>query len=369
MRGRRLGVRLSQTATPGAFSVDVRVVGDDAIVAVRGEVDLVTAAALGGAVDAMIERGRRHLVLDLAQLEFIDAAGLRVFVATLGRLRDVDGTLVFRSPSPTILETLEITGLAEVVPLERAEPPRLEPPRPAPSPRFDRSLARAAADQARKDVLRAALDLVVVLARATVVGADGVSVSLAGDGGLITVASSDDTVEAMDADQYVTGEGPCLTAAAEGHRVEVESVDVETRWPAFTPRARERGINAILSNPLRAGTRPTGALNIYSRTPNAFGRDGRELATLFADQASIVLMHASDDLAQDKGGRLSDALRTREVIAQAQGALMERDGIAADEAFAVLRHSSRRTSTPLRRLAQEIVASTRHVSSRDEDRR
>ena len=360
---------MSQTAAPGAFSVDVSIVGDDTIVTVRGEVDLVTAAALGGAVDAMIERGQRHLVLDLAQLEFIDAAGLRVFAATLGRLRDVDGTLVFRSPSPKTLKTLEITGLAEVVPLDRADPPRLEPPRPAPSPRFDRSLARAAAHQARKDVLHAALNLVVVLARATVTGADGVSVSLAGDGGLITVASSDDTVEAMDADQYVTGEGPCVTAAAEGRRVQVESVDEETRWPAFTPRAQERGINAILSNPLRAGTRPMGALNIYSRTPCAFGREGQELAELFAEQASMVLTHAGDDLAQDKGGRLSEALRTREVIAQAQGALMERDGIAPDEAYAVLRHSSRRTSTPLRRLAQEIVTSTRQQPSPDEGRR
>ena len=101
-----------------------------------------------------------------------------------------------------------------------------------------------------------------------------------------------------------------------------------------------------------------GALNIYSRTPCAFGRDGQELATLFAEQASIVLTHAGDDLAEEKGGRLSHALQMREVIAQAQGALMERDGIAADEAFSILRDSSRRTSTPLRRLAQEIVTST-----------
>jgi hypothetical protein len=311
----------------------------------------------------MIDRGRRHLVLDLAQLQFVDATGRRSLVAGLGRRGDVDGNFVLRSPSPPTSETLRITGPAEVVPLERAEPPRPEPPRPASSPRLDRGLARAAAHQARTDVLHASLNLVVVLARATVAGADGVSVSLASQAGLITVASSDDTVEAMDSDQYVTGEGPCVTAAAEGRRVQVESVDEETRWPAFTPRARQRGINAILSNPLRAGPRPMGALNIYSRTPCSFGRDGRELATLFAEQASIVLTHAGDDAPQEQSGQLSDALRMREVIAQAQGALMERDGIAADEAFAILRHSSRRTSTPIRRLAQEIVTSTQHATN------
>src|SRR5207248_817011 len=108
----------------------------------------------------------------------------------LGRLRDVGATVVFRSPPPTP----KVMRLAEVVPLPRAEDARPVPPRSASSPQFDRSLARAAADRARRDVLYAALNLVVVLARATVVGADGVSVSLAGEGRLITVASSDDAV-------------------------------------------------------------------------------------------------------------------------------------------------------------------------------
>jgi GAF domain-containing protein len=242
-------------------------------------------------------------------------------------------------------------------------------PEPALSPEFDRGLARAAAHQARRDVLHAALNLVVVLARATVTGADGVSVSLTGKGGLITVASSDETVAAMDADQYVTGQGPCVAAAAEGRRIRVESVAEETRWPAFTPRAQQRGINAIISNPLPAGSRSTGALNIYSRTPRAFGSDGEELATLFAEQASVVLAHAGDGATQEQGEPLRDALRVREVIAQAQGAMMERDGIAAGEVFDNLRRASHRTSTPIRRLAQTIVTSPQHTPPTNEGRR
>ena len=208
---------------------------------------------------------------------------------------------MFHAPSPTIRKTLEITGLAEVVLPERAEPPRLEPPRRAPSPRFDRSLARAAADQARKDILHAALNLVVVLARATVVGADGVSVSLAGHGGLITVASSDDTVEAMDADQYVTGEGPCLTAAAEGRRVEVDSIDDgEPRWPAFTPSPGSGA--STPSSRTRCGPAATDGCpqHLYAE-PDAFGSEGQELATLFTEQASIVLTTRGDDLRAGQG--------------------------------------------------------------------
>ena len=365
MLGHRPGVGMSHMAGPGAFGAEVSVAGGDAIVTVKGEVDPAAAVALDTALDALIDGGPRRLVVDLTQLQFSDAAARQMVVAAFRRLRDV--TAGGSRPSTT-MSALQIMGLAEVVPLERAEaPPRPEPPRPAPSPRLAPGMARTAEHQAGQEMLQAALDLVVVLARATVAGADGVSVSLPGDGGLITVAASDEIVGAMDADQYVTGEGPCVTAAAEGRRVQVESVDEETRWPAFTPRARQRGINAILSNPLQVGSRPMGALNIYSRTPRAFGRDGEELATLFAEQASIVLTHAGAGAAQEQGGPLSDALRMREVIAQAQGALMERDGLAADEVFANLLHASRRTSTPMRRIAQTIVTSTQHAPPTNED--
>ena len=115
------------------------------------------------------------------------------------------------------------------------------------------------------DVVDGALRLVVDLAQVSVRGADGVSVSLRRNGVLSTVAASDRTIMAMDADQYATGEGPCVDASVKGHWFHAESLDVETRWPSFTPQARDLGIQAILSSPLRAVEQPVGALNIYSR--------------------------------------------------------------------------------------------------------
>jgi hypothetical protein len=101
-------------------------------------------------------------------------------------------------------------------------------------------------------VVDGALRLVVALARAAVGGADGVSVSLRRHGHLTTVAASDRTIEEMDASQYATGQGPCVDASLEGQRFYSEALDVEQRWPSFTPRARALGINAILSSPLLA---------------------------------------------------------------------------------------------------------------------
>ena len=119
------------------------------------------------------------------------------------------------------------------------------------------------------DVVDGALRLVVELAQISVRGADGVSVSLFRHGELLTVAATDETVTEMDAAQYATGVGPCVDASRRGRWFHAESLETETRWPAFTPQARALGIMAILSSPLTALEEPVGALNIYSRTASA----------------------------------------------------------------------------------------------------
>ena len=224
---------------------------------------------------------------------------------------------------------------------------------------LSRGLLQVAAIPANQDVLDAALRLVVALARVTVTGADGVSICLARNDTLITVAASDATVTGMDSDQYATGEGPCVAAATEGHWFHVESLDEELRWPAFIPRARERGINSILSTPLVSRTRPVGALNIYSLRSRAFAKPELELSSMLAARASDLLVSAAMDVSmEDLSRQLQEALKGRDVIAQARGALMQRHGVSAEGAYTMLRRSSRQDNTPLRRVAEGIMAST-----------
>jgi transcriptional regulator with GAF, ATPase, and Fis domain len=163
----------------------------------------------------------------------------------------------------------------------------------------------------------------------------------------------------MDADQYATGEGPCVDAAAEGRWFHVEALRFETRWPAFTPRARSLGINAILSSPLHAGNQPVGALNIYSRTKGAFHPADQQLAAVFASEASRILTDAGTDRSDDELSQwLEEALRTRQIIAQAQGVIMARDGVSEDAAYTVLRRASQLTTRPLRDEAARVLDAT-----------
>lgn len=353
------------------FGATLAFSGHRAVLGVLGQVDLVSAPELAALLNAVIDRGHADVVVDLAGTDFMGAAGLGVIAATGSRLRSLGGGLTIRSPSALVKRMLNITSLTELISLEPAGPVegQLGSEQTAAVPGSPvvinpigaraqwRKLTALPADV---DVVDGALRLVVALARATVSGADGVSLSLRRHGLLATVAASDQTILDMDADQYATGEGPCVDASVEGRWFHVESLDQETRWPSFTPRARELGISSILSSPLLAADRPVGALNIYSRTAVAFGSKEQELASIFATEASLILRDAGVDVSDEQcSGRLREALRSRQIIAQAQGVVMERNGISEEAAYTLLREFSRRSNRPLRDRAADVVGSTR----------
>jgi len=290
------------------------------------------------------------------------------------------GRLVIRSPSALVSRLLKITRLDQEVDIEvtQSDPDRLGPEQSAGDPGVPveigtadlaQQLRQLTAIPADNDVIDGALRLVVALARATVVGADGVSVSLRRHGRLRTVAASDQTISDMDAHQYATGEGPCVDASIEGRWFHAESLNTETRWPAFTPRAQDLGIKAILSTPLLSARRPLGALNIYSRTVAAFAAEEQALASTFATEASAILQDAGAGATDDEvSERLGEALRARQVIAQAQGVVMERAGISSDDAFTVLRSYAEAAGRPLRQQAEDIVGSAARPEPAASDR-
>lgn len=241
-------------------------------------------------------------------------------------------------------------------------------PDPSLSTRAPGDPSRVVDDQLRDDLGRAgsthatgvvdsALRLVTAMARVTVRGADGVSITLERHGRMTTIADSDDTVRRMDEHQYATGEGPCLAAAAEGRWFHSESLAEEQRWPVFVPRAIGEGIASVMSTPLLIETLPAGAINMYSRTDRVFGPDERKVAAFFAKRAAGILGEAAQ-LDEEQSVRISAALTSREIIAMAQGVHMSRLGISSAEAAAELYRAARHKGITVRAEALAVLDST-----------
>jgi anti-anti-sigma regulatory factor len=355
----------ASSATP-QFSAATTFEGRAAIVSLRGGVDDVAAFELATIINVAIDGKPASLTLDLAEVIFIGEAGLVVISNAESRLVGAGMVLTIRSPSALVNHHL---GSAEKATLEQTPPGNghLGPEQlgvvDVVSQRFGSSLSapdlrRVAGMPTDPDVVDGALNLVVELALASIGDADGVSVSLRRHGVLSTVAASDRTIMEMDFDQYATSEGPCVDASVKGHWFHAESLDSETRWPAFTPRARALGIKAILSSPLRAFDQPVGALNIYSLTASTFKVKDQLAAAIFADKASVILRDAHIDVSDRQMAlRFQEALRSREVVSLAKGIIMERSGTDEEGAFNSLLRLSRHEGTTLRARAEAILRS------------
>lgn len=88
---------------------------DSVVVAVSGEVDILTAGVFAGALNATIDAGHRDLVVDVGGVSFFGAAGLGVFASVLLRLHPLGGTITVRSASALMQRIFDITGMSELV--------------------------------------------------------------------------------------------------------------------------------------------------------------------------------------------------------------------------------------------------------------
>lgn len=202
----------------------------------------------------------------------------------------------------------------------------------------------------------ATLHRVVRVAVRTIPGCDAAGVTLVSGPGLRTGAWTDERTLAVDEAQYAVGDGPCLDAL---RRRRINRLDLEQagdRWPDFVSAARAAGICSFLAAPLVVQGEALGALNLYSRSVDGFGALDEAFVGLLAAQAAAALANeVRYRSAARLAAQLEEALTSRAVIEQAKGIVMAREGIAADEAFAVLRVQSQHRNVKLRVVAQEIV--------------
>jgi GAF domain-containing protein len=208
-----------------------------------------------------------------------------------------------------------------------------------------------------EDDIDTTLQRVVDLAARTIEGCDAAGVTLDDRNGYVTAASTDERTLEVDSGQYAVGDGPCLTAMRDVAIVRVSVDEAEERWPRFVADARSHDVRSFLAAPLVVRGRAIGALNLYSRSADGFGRVDDVLVSLYGAQAAIALANARTyEGARRLSEQLQEAISSRAVIEQAKGILMAEHRVGPDEAFGLLRTRSTRSNIKLRVIAEQIVA-------------
>ena len=108
--------RRSRNLSAPEFEVSVQRSSNTAIVRVAGELDLESAPALAGTLDRL-ERPCHRVVLDLSQLTFIDASGLRLAVTEHQRAACDGFEFVLAGAVGPVLKVFRLTGLDVLLPM------------------------------------------------------------------------------------------------------------------------------------------------------------------------------------------------------------------------------------------------------------
>jgi anti-sigma B factor antagonist len=84
-----------------------------AVVGLRGELDLNAAAGVTVAL-AGVAAAHPDIIIDLADLEFIDCSSLWALLAAGEQARRAGGALLLAAPQQLVIRVLALTGLADV---------------------------------------------------------------------------------------------------------------------------------------------------------------------------------------------------------------------------------------------------------------
>ncbi|MEX5717152.1 GAF and ANTAR domain-containing protein [Geodermatophilus maliterrae] len=208
-----------------------------------------------------------------------------------------------------------------------------------------------------RETVETALELVTSLAVTATAGTLGAAVTVVDEHGKRSRAASNSAAEQADTLQYEFDEGPCLTAWRTREPVRIDDTTTDARWPRWNEAASRLGVRSVLSAPLLVGDESIGAMKVYCERPMNYGPHDEHVMRLLAAQAAILLAN-TQSLAEARrlSRQLTDALASRDAIAQATGVLLARGAASRQDAFATLAATARRTDRSVEDVARALLA-------------
>ncbi|WP_311380453.1 GAF domain-containing protein [Arthrobacter sp. ISL-72] len=165
---------------------------------------------------------------------------------------------------------------------------------------------------------------------ASLLGKDGqpilCAITVQRDGGPATVASSTDMARRLDEKQYAIGDGPCLTALREQHRVLIDDLQADSEWSRYAEAIAGEGVGSVLAVPIPTDSASGAALNCYARGTGAFDHRTVEAIEEHAASVSRILrilrLALRLHLPEEYPEHLREALKSRATVDAAVSLIM-----------------------------------------------
>ncbi|MET9257475.1 STAS domain-containing protein [Streptomyces sp. NPDC048182] len=102
------------------LSVEVTLPREDvALLKVEGYLDVDTATEFQHHLANQLHHGRRHFLLDLSDVPFMDSSGMNIILRVYQETRGLPGSVHIISPAPAVRRILDLTGVSITVPVSQ----------------------------------------------------------------------------------------------------------------------------------------------------------------------------------------------------------------------------------------------------------
>jgi GAF domain-containing protein len=181
-------------------------------------------------------------------------------------------------------------------------------------------------------------------------------VTLVRTGGPSTAAATSGLPDGLDEVQYSSGVGPSMHAMSTRDIVMSSDLRHELRWPDWVSRAREAGVNGVLSVPIDIDDQVIGALSLYTAEADRITTEVGFAAMLVAEHAGLLLAAVLDRRRlTGLAAQLKDALGDGETVNRAIGIVMAQRSCSAEAALDVLNETATRLNIAVHTVAARLV--------------
>lgn len=109
------------------LSVEVTLPRDDvALLKVQGYLDIDTATEFQHHLANQLHHGRRHFLLDLSEVPFMDSSGMNIILRVYQEARELPGSVHIISPTSAVRRIVDLTGVSITVPVSESVEEALE---------------------------------------------------------------------------------------------------------------------------------------------------------------------------------------------------------------------------------------------------
>ncbi|MGO0690157.1 anti-sigma F factor antagonist [Bacillus paralicheniformis] len=110
-----------------SLGIDIHVKESVLCIRLTGELDHHTAETLRKQVSDHLEQsGIRHIVMNLADLSFMDSSGLGIVLGRYKEIKQLGGEMIVCAISPAVKRLFDMSGLFKIIRLEQSEQRALE---------------------------------------------------------------------------------------------------------------------------------------------------------------------------------------------------------------------------------------------------